>query len=783
MSIKKKISFVVSLLFSIFLVAGSILLIHLGEEEIRHSIITQQSALVKTLAYGFDQQVSARHKALIYFAAQIPQKLLDHPDQVQTFLQQQIIFPNLFTNILVYDVDGTVLAAYPKPEKYVGTKRLAGMEYITRTVESRKPYISKLFFSPVSQQPVIVMTAPVLNKEGNVIAVLGGSQYILQENLFSGFTKTKIGKTGGMFLITRDRIVIAHQDKTRLMEQIAPGVNTAVEQALNTSSYAGEMRASQNDSMLVTIETMQTTGWLAGAFLPLTEAYEPITAMRNQAIKVIILLLLILLALVWMTTDFLTRPLLLLRNRIQEMAAVPHAENLVNLKRSDEIGELASAFDQLTLVRRRIEEEQRGLTRSLRLLIDCNQMLFHAEDEKKLYRDICQLILKIGGYPFTWVGNVDEAGKIILPVVQSGVSGNYLENQIISWHEGGTSFGFCYKAIQTGTSQIFQEVNRGSTQMSGHPPPGLPVYHSGIALPLKYEGKPFGVLCIYTSEPNAFNSNEIQLLEELSGDLSFGIAALRARAERNRAEVELMRAKESAENATRAKSRFLDIAAHELRTPVTAFSIMLELAQKQVQQGQTLEISLLSRLQGQAYRLSRLVVDLLDVSRLERGMVTLHRTPTDLVSLISSNVEEFSIQAPKRRIVFVKPEYPIEVDVDVVRINQVLSNLLDNAVKYTPEESSVEVKVDSLADRVRVSVIDRGPGISKEQRTELFKPLVRGTSDRVERTSGLGLGLFVCQAIMELHGGKIGVESEEGVGSTFYFELPRSDSMLLKKAG
>jgi signal transduction histidine kinase len=103
----------------------------------------------------------------------------------------------------------------------------------------------------------------------------------------------------------------------------------------------------------------------------------------------------------------------------------------------------------------------------------------------------------------------------------------------------------------------------------------------------------------------------------------------------------------------------------------------------------------------------------------------------------------------------------------------VLSNLLENALKYTPEDRPVQVTVEPLRNRVRVSVIDHGEGISKEQQADLFKPFTRGRTDREERVSGLGLGLSVCRGIVELHGGTIGVVSELGAGSTFYFELPR----------
>jgi len=243
--------------------------------------------------------------------------------------------------------------------------------------------------------------------------------------------------------------------------------------------------------------------------------------------------------------------------------------------------------------------------------------------------------------------------------------------------------------------------------------------------------------------------------------------------ERKTAEVELLKAKEAAEKALAIKSRFLDIAAHELRTPVTVFSVTLQLAEKQLEKGQSVEPSILRRLRGQADRLSHLVVDLLDVTRITRGLVVLNCSRIDLVSLIMECLDDFKIQAPTRRFIFRNPEHSIEVTVDPLRIRQVLSNFIDNAIKYTPEDSSIEVMIESMPEKLRVSVKDNGAGFSVEQQQELFKPFTRGSSDREVRTSGLGLGLSICRGIIELHGGSIGVVSKIGEGSTFYFDLPR----------
>jgi signal transduction histidine kinase len=240
-----------------------------------------------------------------------------------------------------------------------------------------------------------------------------------------------------------------------------------------------------------------------------------------------------------------------------------------------------------------------------------------------------------------------------------------------------------------------------------------------------------------------------------------------------RRNADLHKAKEAAEKISKMRSQFLDIAAHELRTPVTTFSMLLQYSERQLQKGHPVEPSTLVRLRSQAARLSRLVADLFEVARLDHGSLVLNLEPTNLSSLILECLNEVRIREPERQVIFEEPPDVIELGMDRARIMQVLSNLLDNAVKYADPTVAIEVKVDVKCDFVRISVIDQSPGISKEQLKVLFEPLTRGTSNQVEQSSGLGLGLFISRGIVELHGGTIGVESVEGVGSTFYFDLPR----------
>ncbi len=262
-----------------------------------------------------------------------------------------------------------------------------------------------------------------------------------------------------------------------------------------------------------------------------------------------------------------------------------------------------------------------------------------------------------------------------------------------------------------------------------------------------------------------------------SGNIIAGILVLLDTTDRHQLETELKRARATAETATIMKSRFLDVAAHELRTPITVFTLLIQFAEQQLERGNPVQLSTLKRLAIQAERITRLVVDLLDVSRLERGVLTLNLKPTDISSPIHDALEDFKLRRPNRKISCTKPGTPTVLNIDSLRIYQVISNLLDNASKYTAVESPIEVDLTVYPKTVRLSVKDYGPGISDQEQGVLFTPFSRGSVELADRSGGLGLGLFICRRIIELHRGTIGLKSKLGEGSTFFFELPREEKL------
>lgn len=226
---------------------------------------------------------------------------------------------------------------------------------------------------------------------------------------------------------------------------------------------------------------------------------------------------------------------------------------------------------------------------------------------------------------------------------------------------------------------------------------------------------------------------------------------------------------------SRAKSEFLTIAAHQLRTPLTSIRWALH----KLAAGDTSSPDakkLLDMSYASSARMANLIDDLLNVTRLEEGKFGLNFKKAPIDPLIERVLVEFRPLAEERKIslTYQKPERILPLAfLDEERLALVLSNLIGNAVNYTPEEGSVEIRAElDREGRILVSVKDTGIGIAPEKRERLFTKFFRDEEAVRLHPNGSGLGLFIAKNVVERHGGKIWAESEVGKGSTFYFTIP-----------
>lgn len=349
--------------------------------------------------------------------------------------------------------------------------------------------------------------------------------------------------------------------------------------------------------------------------------------------------------------------------------------------------------------------------------------------------------------------------------------------------------------VKRGLGQAFRAALRGAEidlprRKYGHllpfpspvPHPGLPCMQQRAHVgPFLFEGEIVGTICtiIDLTEVAAHElrlQQHLHALEELVSEQAEEAARRFAEArERARLFEAAERSRATAEEALQLRDTFFSIAAHELRTPLTTLLGRAQLLQKWLEREQGVEerdVRAIRIVVQQAQRLNQMISGLLDASRIQGGRFNIAPAQLSLTALVRRVVEEWRSTATLHTLLLEEAEEPLMVVGDDLRLEQVLQCLLGNAIKYSPEGGEVRVTVSRSGERAFVRVSDEGIGIPAEAQGGLFHRFYRAKNADAQGLGGLGIGLYVAREILELHGGRIAVESVEGRGSTFTVELP-----------
>jgi signal transduction histidine kinase len=292
-----------------------------------------------------------------------------------------------------------------------------------------------------------------------------------------------------------------------------------------------------------------------------------------------------------------------------------------------------------------------------------------------------------------------------------------------------------------------------------------------LAVPLAMRGERRGILYVASRRPGAFTPQDQALLSVVAARV--GLLLENAELAERRAELERQQARQQV------RQEFLGIVTHELKTPVAVIKAYTEaLLDRAERQGDAEGARILTRIAEQAERMLDLINDLLDLQRLQSGLMALEESRFDLAELAARVAEELQATTTAHRLA-VQADGPVVVHADRRRIEEVLVNLLENAIKYSPQGGDITVMVrraprpDGAGEQAVVAVSDRGIGIAPADLPHIFERFYQAAGGRLHKgVRGLGVGLFIAREIVELHGGAMWVESAEGEGSTFYLTLP-----------
>jgi PAS domain S-box-containing protein len=293
--------------------------------------------------------------------------------------------------------------------------------------------------------------------------------------------------------------------------------------------------------------------------------------------------------------------------------------------------------------------------------------------------------------------------------------------------------------------------------------------HSGIVVRLLARGLPMGLLTLTRSDPRRpFDEVDQEFAEELARRCALAVENARLYADERQARAE-------AELSVRLRDEFLAVASHELRSPLSALTGQVQLLiRRDEREGQLSERdrATIRATYEQARRLDRMMSELLDATRIATGRLELTPATVDLAAIVREVVEALRPAAPQHQLSLDLPDGAVLLQGDELRLTQVVSNLLQNAVKYSPAGGPVRVGLSRGQGQATLAVRDRGIGIPAAALPRLFERYYRAPNAGAARIGGMGIGLYLVKELVELHGGTIAVSSAEGEGSTFTVTLP-----------
>ncbi len=423
---------------------------------------------------------------------------------------------------------------------------------------------------------------------------------------------------------------------------------------------------------------------------------------------------------------------------------------------------------------RRIKKAQLDLA----TLNECNEAIVHSVNEQQLLNEICKIIVETDRQHFVWVGYAqDDEEKTILPMAFHGFEQGYLQKKKISWNDDVYGNGPAGRCIRQGKVKVVDDIKSDPTFEPWRAQALKKGYKSVAAFPLLNGDKTFGVVVIYSTRERDFSTHGIIDLQRLVNNLAHGILTLREKKARQLAERELVVAKESAEQASQAKSKFLSSMSHELRTPLNAILGFGQLLESDFDMSFNPEQKeFLHQIMKASKHLLALVDDVLDFTKIETGLVDLSFESIKLQKLFKDSKVLIQPLANENNI---QINFPTEINKDSIiyadykRTQQVLINLLSNAIKYNQKNGRIDVSCSPQPDRnlLKISIADTGRGIPQDRRHELFKPFNRLGAENSE-IGGTGIGLIICKDLISKMNGHIGYEPNLNCGSVFWVELP-----------
>lgn len=354
------------------------------KSEFKRNISAQQMTLLSVASQDIDQKLKSAQKALIALSREFTPQNISDPKAAQWILDHNPDTASIFDNALfLFSKEGRIIVESPYIAKRRG-RDISFRDYYKQTIKSGKPIISPPFFSTHTPgTPSVMFTVPIRDKAGHLIAILGAGLNLLQNNFLGDMSRIRIAKTGYLYLISHDRTMIMHPDKTRIMKIAAkPGENKLLDKAINGFEGTGENTDSKGQHALTSFKHLQATDWILGANYPLNEAYEPIQRGEKYFALAVVFCTAVIIFVVRFIMNQYTHTLVRFADHVRHITHKQGSDRLFQHDSKDEIGILVQTFNAMVEHEDRKSEELLHTSTHDSLTGLYNRSYFDAEMER-----------------------------------------------------------------------------------------------------------------------------------------------------------------------------------------------------------------------------------------------------------------------------------------------------------------------------------------------------------------------------------------------------------------
>lgn len=728
-SLEARVSLLVLALFLLGAAAISWAISQLLQADTQRMLGEQQRATVAILAQDINRELDDRFEVLSELATLLAPVLATRPAQLQQVLQHHMPYHTLFdAGAFVTDVNGTALASLPVSIGRLG-QNFMDRDFVASALREGKAVVGRPVMGRNFLTPIVVMAVPVRDGRGRVIGAVMGVSRLQDSNYLDAITQSHYGISGGYVLVARQhRLIVTASDRSRIMLPLPEvGRIPALDLLVDGDPHTYRMPNKDGVEVLASAAPIPTADWVLIATIPTAEAFAPIHDRQPDVLLASILLAAASALLTWWALKHFLSPLFAASRALDRSTRTGELPPALDIVRRDEVGQLMHAVNHTLEALAQRETQLRESQALLRSITD-------SVDAAMVVTDAAGTILALNQ---PWLRLAQEQPSPLPPTAQAvAIGSNYLA--ALSESQRARPQAQLAQALAG-----MEAVRQGQQARFSMEFPCTP------------------------ADPQRWLQLVVTALDGASGGL---VISYTDSTERKQVANELLEARRMADKANQAKSVFLAAASHDLRQPLAALTLYVDVLEARADADSR---ALVARIQDCSRGLGELLGNLLEMSKLEAGVVvpavsdfSVDRFCANLVSMHAASAMAKGLRLRYRPCAG-------HGHTDAALLRRIVGNLLTNAIAYTAS-GGVLLACRRRAGVSWLEVWDTGIGIEAGQHRFIFEEFtrLRQPVGDVQRTEGSGLGLSIVARTAALLGLQIRMRSEPGRGSVFAVELP-----------